>query len=67
LPEDLGEVIRIIEKNGGRITRLELRKALPYSEAKVSLMVSDLESRGIVKKIKKGRGNIIILYKQDGK
>jgi uncharacterized membrane protein len=61
LPDDLREVIRIIEKNGGRVTQLDLRKALPYSEAKVSLMITDLESRGIVKKIKKGRGNVIIL------
>lgn len=61
LPDDLKEVIRIMEKNGGRMTQLDLRKALPFSEAKVSLMISDLESRGIVKKIKKGRGNILIL------
>ncbi len=61
LPDDLREVIRIIEKKGGRTTQLDLRKALPYSEAKVSLMITDLENRGIVKKIKKGRGNVIIL------
>jgi uncharacterized membrane protein len=65
LPDDLREVIRIIEKSGGRITQLDLRKALPCSEAKVSLMVTDLESRGIVKKVKKGRGNVIILNKPD--
>ncbi len=65
LPDDLKEVIRIMEKHGGRMTQLDLRKSLPYSEAKVSLMISDLESRGIVKKIKKGRGNILILSTQD--
>lgn len=61
LPPDCRDVLTIMEKNGGRITQLELRKLLPYSEAKVSLIVSDLENRGIVKKIKKGRGNILIL------
>jgi uncharacterized membrane protein len=61
LPQDCREVLAIMEKNGGRITQLDLRKALPYSEAKVSLIVSDLESRGLVKKIKKGRGNVLIL------
>jgi uncharacterized membrane protein len=61
LPDDLKEIIRIMEKNGGRMTQLELRKTLPYSEAKVSLMITDLESRGLVKKVKKGRGNVIIL------
>ncbi len=63
LPEDLKKIIEILEKHGGRITQKELRKMLPYSEAKVSLMIADLEERGIVKKIKRGRGNIIILKK----
>jgi uncharacterized membrane protein len=65
LPEDCRQVLAIIEKNDGRITQLDLRKALPYSEAKVSLIVSDLESRGLVKKIKKGRGNVLILNRPD--
>jgi uncharacterized membrane protein len=64
LPEDCRQVLAIIEKNDGRITQLDLRKMLPYSEAKVSLIVSDLESRGLVKKIKKGRGNVLILNRQ---
>ncbi len=63
LPDDCREVLAIMDKNGGRITQLDLRKALPYSEAKVSLIVSDLESRGLVKKIKKGRGNVLIMIR----
>ncbi|MCD1295784.1 hypothetical protein CUJ83_12325 [Methanocella sp. CWC-04] len=65
LPEDLREIIQILEKNGGRMTQLDLRKALPYSEAKVSLMITDLENRGLIKKIKKGRGNVILLTGMD--
>jgi uncharacterized membrane protein len=61
LPDDLKSVVGIIKDAGGRITQKELRKKLPYSEAKVSLMVADLENRGVLRKIKKGRGNIIIL------
>ncbi len=61
LPEDLKEVVEIIRKEGGRITQKELRKRLGYSEAKVSLMIADLERRGIVEKVRKGRGNIIFL------
>ncbi len=67
LPEDCRQVLAIIEKNDGRITQLDLRKMLPYSEAKVSLIVSDLESRGLVKKIKKGRGNVLILNRPEGR
>ncbi len=61
LPDDLIEVIEILRKEEGRITQKELRKRLGYSEAKVSLIVADLERRGIVEKVKKGRGNIIFL------
>ena len=59
--DELKEVVEIIKKQGGRITQKDLRKELPLSEAKISLLVADLESQGIVKKIKKGRGNIIVL------
>ena len=60
LPEDLGKIMEILTREGGRMTQTELRKQLPYSEAKISLMLSDLEDRGLIKKIKKGKGNIII-------
>ncbi|WP_202319719.1 helix-turn-helix transcriptional regulator [Archaeoglobus neptunius] len=61
LPEDLAEVVEIIKREGGRITQKELRKRLGYSEAKMSLIIADLERRGVVEKVKKGRGNIIFL------
>lgn len=61
LPDDLREVLDAMRESGGRTTQLELRQKLPYSEAKVSLMVADLEHRGLIRKIKKGRGNILVL------
>jgi uncharacterized membrane protein len=61
LPEDLRKIIDIIRSNGGRITQRELRREVDYSESKVSLMISDLENRGIISKFKKGRGNVLIL------
>lgn len=61
LPSDLQEVISIVRGSGGRITQKDLRTRLSCSEAKVSLMVTDLTDRGLVKKVKKGRGNVIIL------
>ncbi len=61
LPEDLVEVLEILQNAGGRITQKELRKKLGYSEAKMSLIIADLERRGLVEKVKKGRGNIIFL------
>ncbi len=61
--EDLNSIVDIIKKHGGRTTQKEIRKEIPLSEAKVSLMIAELEHRGMVKKIKKGRGNIVIFEK----
>lgn len=60
LPDDLRELYDIILKKGGRTTQKDLRKEVKYGEAKVSLMVSDLEDRGLIRKIRKGRSNIIV-------
>lgn len=55
------EVIAIIKKERGRMTQKELRKRLPRSEAKISLLVNELVAKGKIEKIKKGRGNILVL------
>lgn len=59
--EDLKPIIKALKENNGRLNQKELRKIIPLSEAKISLMIAELESKGIIQKIKKGRGNIIIL------
>lgn len=61
LPDDLERVLRILKEAGGRMTQKELREKLGWSEAKLSLVLADLERRGIIEKYKKGRGNIIFL------
>ena len=59
--KELDDLVAIVKKLGGRTTQKELRKEVPYSEAKVSLMLTELEHKGVVEKIKRGRANIIIL------
>ena len=59
--KDTDKIIAFIEKEGGRVTQKDLRREFPYSEAKMSLMIAELEDQGRIKKIKKGRGNILIL------
>lgn len=54
------KVLSIIKENK-RITQKEIRKSIPLSEAKISLIITELEHKGIVEKVKKGRGNVIIL------
>lgn len=61
LPSDLQQIVEILRESGGRMNQVDLRKRIPYSEAKVSLMLSDLEHRGVVRRLKRGRGNIIVL------
>jgi len=61
--EFLDKVIEIIKEEGGRTTQKEIRKNIPLSEAKISLIISELEAKGRVRKIKRGRGNIILLEK----
>ena len=61
-PSYIDNALEIIRKHDGRITQKELRKEMLYlSEAKVSLIVTELEHKGKVEKVKKGRGNVIIL------
>ncbi|MBS3113973.1 hypothetical protein J4448_02645 [Candidatus Woesearchaeota archaeon] len=61
---DLEHLIKIIKREGGRTTQKYIRKQIPLSEAKISLMIAELEHKGIIEKIKKGRGNIIILKRK---
>lgn len=57
--DNTSHLLNII-KSEKRMTQKELRKHFDLSEAKVSLIVSELEKKGLVKRVKKGRGNIII-------
>jgi uncharacterized membrane protein len=59
--EDLEPLIQFIREHDGRIVQANIVKHFPQSEAKISLMLTELESLGKIKKIKKGRGNVIIL------
>ncbi len=57
--EALKRTLEILRRER-RVTQKDIRKELKISEAKVSLIIADLEAQGKAKKIKQGRGNIII-------
>jgi uncharacterized membrane protein len=61
LPTYLQNVMDIIRSEGGQINQKDLRNRLKYSEVKVSLILSDLEKRKKIKKVKVGRENIVVL------
>lgn len=61
-PGSLDKALEIIRKHDGRISQKELRKEMMYlSEAKISLILTELEHKGQIEKVKKGRGNVVIL------
>ena len=55
------QVMAVIRKEGGRTTQKNIRTAVPLSEAKISVIITQLEHEGKIEKIKKGRGNVVIL------
>ena len=58
-------VINFIKSHGNRTTQKDIRERFPASEAKISLVLTELEHDKIIKKIKKGRSNVIILLKSE--
>ncbi|HEY3362306.1 MAG TPA: MarR family transcriptional regulator [Methanosarcina sp.] len=67
LSTELREVLDIVRGHRGRITQKDLRNRLHYSEVKVSLLLSELEKRGLIKKLKYGRENIVTLADEERK
>lgn len=58
-------VINFIKDQGNRTTQKDIREKFPASEAKISLVITELEHDKIIKKIRKGRSNVIILLKSE--
>ncbi len=61
--DETEKYLEFIKKQGGRVTQKDIRKNFPMSEAKISLIITELEHKGKIQKIKKGRSNVIILKK----
>jgi len=56
-------LLNILKEHGGRMSQRDIVKFFGYSNAKISILLGHLEERGLLKRYKKGRGNIIILEK----
>lgn len=55
------QLVTLLKNNDGRMTQKNIRKNFSHSEATMSLLLTELEEKKIIEKIKKGRTNIIIL------
>ncbi len=59
LDADALKVLESLERFEGRSTQKEIREALGFSDSKLSLILTELEQTGHIKKFKRGRGNIV--------
>ncbi|MGY5862756.1 MAG: winged helix-turn-helix transcriptional regulator, partial [Candidatus Thorarchaeota archaeon] len=58
------EVIEIIRSKGGSCSQKSLYTGLNLSQAKVSIMLNNLEERGVVRRFREGRENMIYLIEK---
>ena len=59
LDEDAKKVLQVLDSFEKRATQKELRTALNFSDTKLSLILTELEHLGHIKKFKRGRANIV--------
>jgi hypothetical protein len=57
------QIMQILLRENGSVDQRQIVKETDFSKAKVSRLISDMEGRGIVEKISKGRKNIIRIKK----
>jgi len=55
------KILSILKENDGRMRQKDVREILNFSESKMSLIITELEVSGYIKRIKKGRTNILKL------
>lgn len=57
--EDL--IIRLLKDAGGRLTQTQIKEATGFSKSKTSMVLNELQKRGLIRKIKRGREYIVEL------
>jgi len=64
VPDDK-RILRIVQKDGGRMKQKKVVQETGWSEAKVSQVTSRLEDEGKIRKLRMGRENILEIQKED--
>ncbi len=59
LDDDAKKVLSYLDSASGRANQKDIKEALGFSDAKLSLILSELEHGGLVRRFKRGRGNIV--------
>ncbi len=58
------EILEIVERKGGSCPQKELYEVMNVSQAKISLLLKGLESRGLIRRLREGRENIVYLLEE---
>jgi uncharacterized membrane protein len=61
IKSDEDKVVELLEKTGGQIYQSMITKQLAFSKAKTSLLLTEMEKKGLVKRKKMGREVIVTL------
>lgn len=64
LDEDSRRILDILKSSGGRMLQKELRQIIGASQSNTSLVLTELEHLGYIKRFKRGRENLLKLLKE---
>lgn len=64
LDEDSHKILGILKSSGGRMLQKELRQIMGASQSNLSLILTELEHLGYIKRFKRGRENLLKLVKE---
>jgi|MDTE01.1.fsa_nt_gb hypothetical protein len=67
LISDEERVLTIVQQHGGRIKQVDIVEKTDWSNAKVSQILSHLEAKGFIDKLRIGRENLISLRRNEGR
>ncbi|MEM2275518.1 MAG: MarR family transcriptional regulator, partial [Thermoproteota archaeon] len=54
-------VLRILRNSGGRLAQKQIKEATGFSKSKTSMVLNELQKKGLIRKIKRGREYIVEL------
>jgi uncharacterized membrane protein len=65
LESDEEKILKLIEASGGRVYQSTIVKECGFSKAKASQLLTALEKKGVIRRIRKGRNKIVVLGGKD--
>jgi uncharacterized membrane protein len=67
IESDEEKVVKLLRSSGGGLFQSAITQQCKFSKAKTSQLLSTLESKGMVRRHKRGRDKIVVLTKEDEK